>query len=158
MIMGGAHLQYVYKHCAKFDKWYVSRYLICITIRITIRFIGNCNYSSKSMLVDMGAAMFFFIWGRLRTSRNYLDYTNWKGGNDSPFVPKSRLFWSRFGSRYVEAAYNFNFYKSPDNVISNTLHGIGFQQVISDSTHIEGSLLDHIYTNIEPQSQFFFHW
>jgi hypothetical protein len=40
------------------------------------------------------------------------------------------------------------------NVISNTLHGIGFQQVISDSTHIEGSLLDHIYTNIEPQSQF----
>jgi hypothetical protein len=26
--------------------------------------------------------------------------------------------------------------------------------VISDSTHIEGSLLDHIYTNIEPQSQF----
>ena len=49
---------------------------------------------------------------------------------------------------------NFNFYKSPDNVISNTLHGIGFQQVISDSTHIEGSLMDHIYTNIEPQSQF----
>jgi hypothetical protein len=27
----------------------------------TIRFIGNCNYSLKSMLVDMGAAMFFFI-------------------------------------------------------------------------------------------------
>ena len=50
--------------------------------------------------------------------------------------------------------FNFNFYKSPDNVISNTLHEIGFQQVISDSTHIEGSLLDHIYTNIEPQSQF----
>ena len=50
--------------------------------------------------------------------------------------------------------FNFNFYKSPDNVISNTLHGIGFQQVILDSTHIEGSLLDHIYTNIKPQSQF----
>ena len=50
--------------------------------------------------------------------------------------------------------FNFDFYKSPDNVISNTLHGIGFQQVISDSTHIEGFLLDHIYTNIEPQSQF----
>ena len=54
-----------------FHKRYVSRYLICITIRITVRFIGNCNYSLKSMLVDMGAAMFFFIWGRLRTSRNY---------------------------------------------------------------------------------------
>ena len=54
-----------------FHKRYVSRYLICITIRITIRFIGNCNYSLKSMLVDMGAAMFFFIWGRLRTSGNY---------------------------------------------------------------------------------------
>ena len=36
-----------------------KRYLICITIR----FIGNCKtymYSLKSMLVDMGAAMFFF--------------------------------------------------------------------------------------------------
>ena len=50
-----------------FHKRYVSQYLICITIRITIRFIGNCNYSLKSMLVDM----FFFIWGRLRTSGNY---------------------------------------------------------------------------------------
>ena len=38
-----------------FHKRYVSRYLICITIRC----IGNCNYSLKSMLVDMGAAMFF---------------------------------------------------------------------------------------------------
>jgi hypothetical protein len=24
------------------------------------------------------------------------------------YVPKSRLFWGRFGSRYVEAAYNTN--------------------------------------------------
>ena len=34
-----------------FHKRYVSRYLICITIRIRIRFIhvGNCNYSLKSM-------------------------------------------------------------------------------------------------------------
>ena len=39
-----------------FHKRYVSRYLICITIR----FIGgNCNYSLKSMQVDMGVAMFF---------------------------------------------------------------------------------------------------
>ena len=30
-----------------------------------------------------------------------------KGGNDSPYVPKSRLFWGRFGSRYV-AAYDTN--------------------------------------------------
>jgi hypothetical protein len=29
-------------------------------------------------------------------------------GNDSPYVPKSRLFWGRFGSRYVEAAYDTN--------------------------------------------------
>ena len=43
-----------------FHKWYVSRYLKCITIHITIHFIGNCNYSLKSMLVDMGAAMIFF--------------------------------------------------------------------------------------------------
>ena len=38
-----------------FHKRYISRYLVCITIR----FIGNCNYSLKSMLVEMGAAMFF---------------------------------------------------------------------------------------------------
>jgi hypothetical protein len=31
-----------------------------------------------------------------------------KGGNDSPYVPKSWLFWWRFGSRYVEAAYDTN--------------------------------------------------
>jgi hypothetical protein len=42
-----------------FHKRYISRYLICITIRITIRFIGNCNYSLKSMLVDMGVPCFF---------------------------------------------------------------------------------------------------
>jgi len=33
---------------------------------------------------------------------------NRKGGNDSPYVPKSRLFWGQFGSRYVEAAYDTN--------------------------------------------------
>jgi hypothetical protein len=27
-----------------------------------MRFIGNCNYSLKSMLVDMGAAMVFFLY------------------------------------------------------------------------------------------------
>jgi hypothetical protein len=42
-----------------FHKRYVSRYLICITIRITVRFIGNCNYSLKSMLVDMPC---FFLY------------------------------------------------------------------------------------------------
>ena len=52
-------------------KRYVARYLICITICITIHFIWNCNYSLKSMLVDVGTAMFFLIWGRLRTSGNY---------------------------------------------------------------------------------------
>ena len=31
-----------------------------------------------------------------------------QGGSDSPYVPKSRLFWGRFGSRYVEAAYDTN--------------------------------------------------
>jgi hypothetical protein len=54
-----------------FHKRYVSRYLICITIRNMIRFIGNCNYSLKYMLVDMDTPMFFFIWGRLHTSGNY---------------------------------------------------------------------------------------
>jgi hypothetical protein len=39
-----------------FHKRYISWYLMCITIR----FIRNFNYSLKSMLVDMGAAMFFF--------------------------------------------------------------------------------------------------
>ena len=29
-------------------------------------------------------------------------------GNDSPYIPKSWLFWGRFGSRYVEAAYDTN--------------------------------------------------
>ena len=32
----------------------------------------------------------------------------YKGGNDLPYVPNSRLFWERFGSRYVEAAYDTN--------------------------------------------------
>jgi hypothetical protein len=44
-----------------FHKRYVSGYLICITIR----FIGNCSYSLKSMLVDMGAAMFFFLYMKI---------------------------------------------------------------------------------------------
>jgi hypothetical protein len=30
------------------------------------------------------------------------------GRNDSPYVPKSRLFWGQLGSRYVEAAYDTN--------------------------------------------------
>jgi hypothetical protein len=42
-----------------FHKRYILRYLICITIHITIRVIGNCNYSLKSMLVDM--MLIFFL-------------------------------------------------------------------------------------------------
>jgi hypothetical protein len=48
-----------------------KQYLICITIRITIRFIGNCIYSLKSMLVDMGAAMFFLYEVAYGTRGNY---------------------------------------------------------------------------------------
>ena len=33
---------------------------------------------------------------------------NTQGGNDSPYVQKSWLFWGRFGSRYVEDAYDTN--------------------------------------------------
>jgi hypothetical protein len=31
-----------------------------------------------------------------------------KGGIDSPYVPRWRLFWGLFGSRYMEAAYDTN--------------------------------------------------
>ena len=39
---------------------------------------------------------------------HYIRYLLFYGGNDSPYVPKSQLFWGRFGSRCVEAAYNTN--------------------------------------------------
>ena len=50
--------------------------------------------------------------------------------------------------------FNIDFNKCPDNSISNTLTEMGFQQVISNSTHIEGSLLDHMYINTEQAMQF----
>ena len=50
--------------------------------------------------------------------------------------------------------FNTDFNKLPDSIVSKTLRDIGFQQVITDSTYIEGSLLDHMYTNAEPELHF----
>jgi hypothetical protein len=40
--------------------------------------------------------------------QNKWKLTIYQGGNDSPYAPKSRLFWGWFGSRYVVAAYYTN--------------------------------------------------
>ena len=50
--------------------------------------------------------------------------------------------------------FNTDFNKLPDSIVSKTLQDMGFQQVITDSTYIEGSLLDHMYSNAEPELQF----
>jgi hypothetical protein len=57
-------------------------------MRITIRFTGNCNYSLKSMLVDMGAAMFFLY--------------------EVAYVLVEIINIWYLSSRYVEAAYDTN--------------------------------------------------
>jgi hypothetical protein len=62
-----------------FHKQYALQYLICITIPIMIRFIGNCNYSLKSMPIDMGAAMFYFYMRSLRP--NKIDFLKKKLSN-----------------------------------------------------------------------------
>ena len=33
----------------------------------------------------------------------------------------------------------------PDNYITKNLKELGFQQVVAESTHIDGGLIDHIY-------------
>jgi hypothetical protein len=68
-VYGGNDSPYVLKShlfLGRFSSRYVeatydTNDMMLIFLCITIRFIGNCNYSLKSMLVDMGAAMFFFI-------------------------------------------------------------------------------------------------
>ena len=44
----------------------------------------------------------------------------------------------------------------PENYLTKTLTEIGFQQVITESTHIDGGAIDHIY--ICPKSDVIFKW
>jgi hypothetical protein len=41
--------------------------------------------------------------------------------------------------------FNYNLLKQPRNQFSTRLEKIGFQQIVTDSTHIKGGLLDHVY-------------
>ena len=41
--------------------------------------------------------------------------------------------------------FNYDLLKQPRNQFSTRLKTIGFQQIVTDSTHIKGGLLDHVY-------------
>ena len=49
------------------------------------------------------------------------------------------------GSMVICGDFNYDLLKQPRNHFSTKLKKIGFQQIVTDSTHIKGGLLDHVY-------------
>ena len=47
----------------------------------------------------------------------------------------------------VYGDFNICYRKDKNNVISNKLKNLGFQQIANDPTHISGSQIDHLYVH-----------
>ena len=41
--------------------------------------------------------------------------------------------------------FNIDLLKQPENIFSHSMEGLGFKQLVLQSTHISGSLIDHVY-------------
>ena len=51
-------------------------------------------------------------------------------------------------STIVGGDFNLDIFQHKSNVLTDYLSSVGFKQVVSKSTHIEGGLIDHCYIRL----------
>ena len=68
-----------------------------------------------------------------------------QGANDKDLLEKLKMIIDIEKITIIGGDMNVCVRANPENCITKRLKEIGFQQVVTESTHIEGGILDHIY-------------
>ena len=68
-----------------------------------------------------------------------------QGANDKDLVEKLKKLIDERKTTIIGGDMNICLRAHPDNYITKKLKELGFQQVVAESTHIDGGLIDHIY-------------
>ena len=68
-----------------------------------------------------------------------------QGANDKDLIEKLKMIIDNEKITIIGGDMNVCVRANPENHITKSLTQIGFKQIVSESTHIEGGVIDHIY-------------
>ena len=68
-----------------------------------------------------------------------------QGANDKDLIEKLKILIDKEKITIIGGDMNICVRAKPENYITKCLKELGFQQVVAESTHIDGGLIDHIY-------------
>ena len=68
-----------------------------------------------------------------------------QGANDMDLIEKLKMMYDKEKTTIIGGDLNICVRAHPENYITKNLKELGFQQVVTESTHIDGGVLDHIY-------------
>ena len=84
----------------------------------------------------------------MRISLDSIDTINVYRSSDKSLVETSKMIHSLIDVNkptLVSGDFNVCLRKNPSNEISKNLKECGFQQMVTQATHVEGGLIDHLY-------------
>ena len=72
-----------------------------------------------------------------------------QGGNDREMIEKLKKIIDKEKTTIIGGDMNICVRAHPGNYLTKTLTEFGFQQVVTESTHMDGGIIDHIYVYIK---------
>ena len=70
-----------------------------------------------------------------------------QGANDKDLIEKLKMLIDKGKMTIIGGDMNICVRTHPENYITKNLKELGFQQVVAESTHIDGGVIDHIYVS-----------
>ena len=68
-----------------------------------------------------------------------------QNGNMVDLVRELKILQNNSKKTLIGGDFNLCWLKQPNNYVTKSLTEIGFQQIVTDATHIDGGAIDHIY-------------
>ena len=79
-----------------------------------------------------------------------------QGGSEKDLIEGLEIMINKNKTTIIGGDINVCARENPGNYITKTLTDLGFQQVVTESTHLDGGVIDHIY--ISQRADVFLKW
>ena len=77
-----------------------------------------------------------------------------QGGSDKDMIERLKIMIDKEKTTIIGGDMNVCVRAHPENYLTRTLTELGFQQVVTESTHIDGGVIDHIYISLKGDVEF----
>ena len=68
-----------------------------------------------------------------------------QGANDKDLIEKLKMIIDKGKTTIIGGDLNVCLRANPENYVTKSLIELGFKQIVTESTHIDGGVIDHIY-------------